>query len=579
MEIEAVTVRSHLDDLLTIAEIARNLNDFRPLHETMELICERVAGMPACDWVTISLLSEQGDSTDSWGDRHVKPEFMAWARSQNQLEKSLKSPVFHAVASGRPVLISDVLERSDLPTLRAGAEVQGIRAMAYLPIMTRGKALGTMNCYTSSPHHHTDAEIDLLQTVARLAGVAAETALIADRQRTTSERLQRMTLELSERNLELTTLSEAQMRLTVGMTETVGDAVQGVIDGLAAEIGGAVMVVTGDGRPRAFSGPEEGHAVITEMLEKRDFGKLPKNRALWTHDDCAIIRIGTSRTLGLLVVHPANSEPTASRLVLLRHAAAILAFEFEVENSDRTLRDLARPNALLALARAELSAAQAQAMAPVLSAAGEGVRVLVIGVADDVTASRGADALNRTTRPWGHLVSVAEGDRIVSLVLDRTSGTLEQRIGTLFAERQLTDWRAGLSPCFRDVTALPGAFRSASAALHVSGPTNHIVAFDDLGPAAGFFDVVGRERAMAYVDDVIGPIEEYDGRRSTELVKSLTSYLRFRGSLRQAALDLNVHTNTLQLRLARISQLTGIDLHDPEQLGLVAVALAWRRFG
>lgn len=577
MELESVTARTHLDDLLTIAEIARNLNDFRPLHETMQLICERVAGMPACDWVTISLISEQGDSTNSWGDRRVKPEFMEWARSQNQIEKSLKSPVFHAVASGRPVLIADVLERTDLPTLRAGAQVQGIRAMAYLPIMTRGKALGTMNCYTSTPHHHTDAEIDLLQTVARLAGVAAETAMIADRQRTTAEHLQLMTRELSERNLELSNLSEAQMRLTEGMTETLGDAVQGVTDGLAAEIGGAVMVVTSDGRPRAYSGPEEGQVAIMAMLDKRDFAKMPKHKAMWTMDDCVVIRIGTSRTLGLLVLHPDEPLAVGTRLVLLRHAAAILAFEFEVENSDRTLRDLARPNALLAVTRGELSPTQAQAIAPVLGVTGESVRMLVTGLPDDDTATRAADALNRTTRAWGHLVSAAEGCAVLSLVLDRPIATLERRLGTLFAERQWPEWRSGLSPGFREIAALPAAFRSADAALQVAGPTSRIVDFDDLGPAAGFLKVVGRERAMEYVHHVIGPIEEYDEKRSTDLVASLASYLRFRGSLRQAAADLKVHANTLQLRLARISQLTGIDLHDPEQLGLIAVALAWRR--
>ncbi len=144
--------------------------------------------------MTISLISEQGDSTNSWGDSRVKPEFMAWARSQNQIEKSLKSPVFHAVASGRPVLIADVLERTDLPTLRAGAGVQGIRAMAYLPIMTRGEALGTMNCYTehtASAHGCGDRPSCRPSHVWR--GSPLETAMIADRQRTTADHLQLMT--------------------------------------------------------------------------------------------------------------------------------------------------------------------------------------------------------------------------------------------------------------------------------------------------------------------------------------------------------------------------------------------------
>jgi sugar diacid utilization regulator len=577
VDIDTTTVRSHLEDLLTIAEIARNLNDFRPLDETMELICERVAGMPACDWVTISLVSEEGDSTKSWGDRHIKPEFLSWARSQNRLEKSLKSPVFHAVASGRPVLISDVAERTDLPALRAGANVQGIRAMAYLPITTRGRVLGTMNCYTSTPHQHTDVEIDLLQTVARLAGVAAETALIAERQRLTSERLQRLTRELSDRNLELSHLSEAQVRLTEGMTETFGDAVQRVADGLAAETGGSVMVVTPDGRTRAFSGPPEGQKAITATLERRDFAKLPNSKPLWDLDDCTVIRVGTPRTLGLLIVHPGVPDAGRTSLVLLRHTAAILAFEFEVENSDRTLRDLARPSALLALVRGELSPAQAQAMATVLAAPGEPLRALVIDVADDQAAGRVADALNRAPRSWGNVAAVAEGPRAISLVLDRAATTIESRLAPLLEERQILEWRAGLSAVFREVGELSMAVGSAGSALRVAGPSSRLVTFDELGPTADLLEMVGRDRAARFVDDLLGAVVAYDAKRSTDLILSLGSYLEHRGSLRQAAGALRVHTNTLQLRLARITQLTGIDLHDPEQLGLVAMAIAWKR--
>lgn len=576
MDIDTLSPPSHLEDLLTIAEIARNLNDFRPLDETMELICERVAGMPACDWVTISLVTDEGDATKSWGDRHIKPEFLSWARSQNRVEKSLKSPVFHAVASGRPVLISDVLERTDLPALRAGASVQGIRAMAYLPITTRGRVLGTMNCYTSTPHEHTEVEIDLLQTVARLAGVAAETALIAERQRTTAERLQRMTRELSDRNLELSHLSEAQVRLTEEMTEA-GDSVQRVVDGLATELDAAVMVVNPDGRSRAFSGSPSSQQVILSALEQRDFAKLPHDHPMVTLDACTMLRIGAPRTLGLLVVHPAVPRPARSSLVLLRHTAAILAFEFEVENSDRTLRDLARPSALLALVHGGLSPAQVQAMASVLAATGEPLRAVVVELGDDAAAGRAADALNRAPRPWGSIAAVAEGSRVIALVRDAAPGPLEEKLGTLLGERQLAQWRGGVSPVFGDPVDLPAAVRDAVAAGRVACGSGRLIGFDDLGPAAELLESVGRDRAEEFVGGLLGAVVDYDAKRSTDLVASLTSYIEHRGSLRQAAAALRVHANTLQLRLARIAQLTGLDLHDPEQLGLVAVALSWKR--
>lgn len=573
-----IALEPPFDDLLTIADIARTLNAFRPLDETMQLICERVAGMPACDSVTISLVSEEGTSTRSWGDRHIKPEFMAWARSQNHVEKSLKSPVFHAIASGRPVLIADVLERPDLTALRAGASVQGIRAMAYVPIMARGKALGTMNCYANTPHRHTDAEVDLLQTVARLAGAAAETALIAEKQRSASEGLRRTAAELSTRNAELANLSEAQVRLTEGMTEVFGSSVQHVVDGLAAEIGAAVMVVSRDGRPHAFSGPEESRDVMTATLRGRDLAKLATDRPSWTLGDCTVIRIGASRTVGLLLVYPDSARGSQSSLVLLRHTAAILAFEFEAENSDRALRDLARPNALLAVAHGRLSPVQAKAMAPVLLATGVVIRVLMLEVANDVTASRLADALNRGPQAWGYLVSAAEGSHVVALLLDRPLASIEKRLEGLMHDMKISSWRGGLSSTFRNVTDVPDAVECAVSAMRAAAPAGRLVAFEDLGPTARLLDAIGRDRAREFVAETLGPIMEYDASHSTDLVKSLTSYLACRRSLRRASAELNVHPNTLQLRLARIAQLTMVDLQDPEQLGLMALALAWRRF-
>lgn len=577
MDVELETARTHFDDLLTIAEVARNLNDFRPLDETMSLICERIAGMQACDWVTISLISEAGDTTRSWGDRHIKPEFMSWARSQNAVEKSLKSPVFTAVASGRPVLIPDVQERNDLPALRAGARVQGIRAMAYLPIITRGKALGTMNCYTSTPHRHSESEIDLLQTVARLAGVAAETALIAERQRSTSERLSRLTRELSDRNTELSNLSEAQMRLAEDLSESLGDTVQRVVDRVASELNSSVLVTAADGRARASSGPEAGLAAIQKSLRTRDYAKFPRRAATWPLGAATMVRVGTWRTLGYLVVHPSPSEFARSSLMLLRHTAAILAFEFEVENSDRTLRDLARPNALLALLRAPLSLAQIQALAPLVSLSGEPVRVLVVTATSDAAAGRAADALNHAPHGRSQLVTVAEGPHVISIVRDREGATLEGQLLSLFDEHRLGRWGAGLSGAFHEAADLHAAFQSASAAAAISPGLCKVVSFDALGPAADLLSAIGASGASEYVQRLMGPVIAYDAKHSTELVQSLSSYVENRGSLKLAARALNVHPNTLQLRLRRAAELAGLDLHDPEQLGLVAIALSWHR--
>jgi DNA-binding PucR family transcriptional regulator len=102
-----------------------------------------------------------------------------------------------------------------------------------------------------------------------------------------------------------------------------------------------------------------------------------------------------------------------------------------------------------------------------------------------------------------------------------------------------------------------------------------IVLHEELGPVSELMRHVPREGAEEYVQRLLGPLLESDRERRTALVPTLAAYLRFRGAARLAAAELEIHPNTLQLRLARAAQLTDLDLHDPRTLGLLSVAIAW----
>jgi DNA-binding PucR family transcriptional regulator len=77
---------------------------------------------------------------------------------------------------------------------------------------------------------------------------------------------------------------------------------------------------------------------------------------------------------------------------------------------------------------------------------------------------------------------------------------------------------------------------------------------------------------------VLRPIEDYPGRRSSDrrgpdLRQTLEVFLEAGLDRRVAAERLHVHPNTLNYRLGRIEELTGLDLTDPEDLMLTALAL------
>ncbi len=59
---------------------------------------------------------------------------------------------------------------------------------------------------------------------------------------------------------------------------------------------------------------------------------------------------------------------------------------------------------------------------------------------------------------------------------------------------------------------------------------------------------------------MLGPLEEYDTSRQSDLVHTLEVFLACSGSWNRSATRLHVHVNTLRYRIRRIEDLTGRDL-------------------
>ena len=84
-------------------------------------------------------------------------------------------------------------------------------------------------------------------------------------------------------------------------------------------------------------------------------------------------------------------------------------------------------------------------------------------------------------------------------------------------------------------------------------------------------DDAPRDRMRAAVDTLIA----YDSRRRSSLLDTLERYLAERRSVIESARALFIHPNTLRQRLARIEELTGIELDRDDLLSLeLAIKLA-----
>ncbi|WP_073948941.1 PucR family transcriptional regulator [Streptomyces kebangsaanensis] len=81
----------------------------------------------------------------------------------------------------------------------------------------------------------------------------------------------------------------------------------------------------------------------------------------------------------------------------------------------------------------------------------------------------------------------------------------------------------------------------------------------------------------AFVDRAIGPLVEHDRRSKPPLLPTLQTYLANAGRKAETARELHLNRQTLYNRLARIGELLGTDLDDPQTVLALSLALRARR--
>ena len=185
--------------------------------------------------------------------------------------------------------------------------------------------------------------------------------------------------------------------------------------------------------------------------------------------------------------------------------------------------------------------------------------------------NRGCTNLARliTTSNPASIVHCGDG-RIVGLVripgMDTVEG-LRKRLEEVRSDmeaRLRVRMSAGVSTVAMEPGGYADAYREAKEALEIGSSLwgeGRLIAYEDLGPYVYLYRIsadpgVGRDPAMGKIT----PLVEYDQKKGSQLLETLDCYLECRGNASVAAERLIVHRNTLRQRLARIEELTGIDL-------------------
>lgn len=113
----------------------------------------------------------------------------------------------------------------------------------------------------------------------------------------------------------------------------------------------------------------------------------------------------------------------------------------------------------------------------------------------------------------------------------------------------------GLVNVYRSLKDAEKAQDAAERLMHQS-----IMSYEDLGVFKILFQDNLKPELQEFYDETIKPLVDYDRRRDTELVKTLSIYFNTNGNLKKMSEELFTHYNTVLYRINRIQEITEMNL-------------------
>ncbi|GAA5011074.1 PucR family transcriptional regulator [Streptomyces siamensis] len=378
-----------------------------------------------------------------------------------------------------------------------------------------------------------------------------------------------------------------------------GGGVPQVLDILADFSGDPVFLETADGQLLYAAGTKSAGADPLQVWEGLRGQHKQEPPAGTTLVDVPGGGPGSGSVRARLVLLPVGNPVAPVHRIAAERAAGILAVVLMQARQEEELAARGRGDFLTDLAEGRIAAEDAPAQARVLGfkpgagpllpmvmrladgpSPGGGWAVLARAVAEEL-ASVGVPLL-LGVRPVEGRVPLLVGLRSESerpTVADRVAAAL--RAGVERAGMQ----RPGAQPPVV-VVGVAGGWAAASAGLRHAAET--ATAAQGLSDRPWYdarrLDIdllLWRLRdhpdLAAFVDRAIGPLRDHDNRSKPPLLPTLETYLAHAGRKAETARELHLNRQTLYNRLARIGELLGTDLDDPQTVMALSLALRARR--
>ncbi len=168
-------MRHQAIQLDTLSQVSETVSSNRLIEEVLQLIVTMTAQMMNSKILSIMLVDESKGELKIAATQSLS---QAYRRKPSlQIGKSISG---RAVKEQTPLMVLDVTKErgyyyQDL------AKSEGLVSMLSVPMVSKEKAIGVINTYTSTRHTYTPEEIKIMQAIANQAAVAIEHTRLLDK--------------------------------------------------------------------------------------------------------------------------------------------------------------------------------------------------------------------------------------------------------------------------------------------------------------------------------------------------------------------------------------------------------------
>lgn len=548
----------HSERSVALQRLMLDIASLAPLQQTLNHVCDTVRLTLGTEISYIQMYNEREQASIIQAISGTSPNFLG-----------VKQRLGHGIG-GRVVLYQRPLIFSDYPRdnrrdpdVERAVDEEGIISAAGTPLFIESKVIGVLFAATRERYEFAKEDMELLETIARLASVAIANAKLYDR----SQRIMVIYQKLGE-----AVLNEG--------------AIEAVIHSLSDILGGNVWLL------------DSGRKVVGQSIQQAAihvFSAIPalEENGIHTKTDDNIVRIEHENKTYEMLLAPLIVGNSQYGLLI---ASGLPGYSFDdidqiAVDRCKTLLSLAISNQQvkhlselhlrstlfhsLLFKSEERVVLQERAKHLGINLSNRHYLIMTTCIDPVVLADR-QESIHRLLRsvessfdfsqiPLSHvegttLISVSENDKNLYRIAKKqhdiiANELLDVKIVTVMSEACTLpeDYQREFKRC-----------QNAVSWHRQFNQVDSIIRAETFGLAGLLFDASNLEPIRVFCSNTLGPIVSYDSDHGTNLKQTIQTYLAHESEIRATATHLNVHYNTLRYRLERIEEILQKELSDPD---------------